>query len=189
MIRTATAQDVPALAAMLARAFYDDPVSEFAHPRARSRERRIAFFFRGRLQALVGEELCFCDAERRGCALWAPPDRWQPTTREGLRLLRLVNHRTPQLVIGFSHIERAHPRRPHYYLSVLGVEPAAQGQGLGSRLLAPMLERCDSEGVGAWLESSKERNVPFYERHGFRVSEEMRFPGGPPLWLMWRDPR
>jgi hypothetical protein len=52
-----------------------------------------------------------------------------------------------------------------------------------------MLDRCDSEGVGAFLESSKERNIAFYARHGFRVTSEVRFPGGPPLWLMWRDPR
>ena len=52
-----------------------------------------------------------------------------------------------------------------------------------------MLERCDREGVGAYLESSKERNVAFYGRHGFRVTGETRFPRGPRLWLMWRDPR
>ncbi len=55
--------------------------------------------------------------------------------------------------------------------------------------MEPMLQRCDDEGVGAYLESSKERNVAFYGRHGFRVTRELRFPRGPRLWLMWRDPR
>jgi hypothetical protein len=32
--------------------------------------------------------------------------------------------------------------------------------------------------------------VPFYERHGFRVTGEVSIPrGGPTLWLMWRDPQ
>jgi hypothetical protein len=55
--------------------------------------------------------------------------------------------------------------------------------------MRPVLERCDGEGVPAYLESSKERNVPLYERNGFRVTEEMVVPnGGPKIWLMWRDP-
>jgi ribosomal protein S18 acetylase RimI-like enzyme len=75
------------------------------------------------------------------------------------------------------------------YLSVLGTDPAAQGRGIGSALLAPVLRQCDEDGVPAYLESSKERNVAFYARHGFRVREELALPRGPQMWLMWRDPR
>ena len=189
MVRLATTADVPVLADALARAFDDDPLAEFGHPRASSRPRRLAWFFAGRLKTLVPEEMCFCDADRRGAALWAPPDRWEPSLREQLRLLPLLNRRAPFVAAGFARMERLHPREPHYYLSTLGVSPEAQGQGLGSRLMAPMLERCDREAVPAYLESSKERNLAFYGRHGFRVTREMRFPRGPRLWLMWRDPR
>lgn len=189
MVRPATTAEVPALADALARAFDDDPLAEFAHPRASSRPRRLAWFFAGRLRTLVPEEMCFCDPDRRGAALWAAHDRWEPPLREQLRMLRLVNRRAPFVAAGFTRMERLHPQEPHYYLSTLGVSPEAQGQGLGSRLMAPMLERCDHEGVPAYLESSKQRNVAFYGRHGFRVTREMRFPRGPKLWLMWRDPR
>jgi ribosomal protein S18 acetylase RimI-like enzyme len=189
VVRTATADDVPALALVLARAFHDDPVAVFSHPRASSRERRLAYFFTGRLRTLVDDELCFCDGERRGAALWAAPDRWHVPPREAARTLRLLNARAPSLIAGFARMERLHPREPHFYLSTLGVEPDGQGRGLGSALMRPMLDRCDAEGVPAYLESSKERNVAFYGRHGFRVADEMRFPRGPRLWLMWRDPR
>jgi len=189
VVRTATADDAPALAAALARAFDDDPVSVFANPRDASRPRRLRFFFAGRLRTLLPEELCFCTEERNGAALWAPHDRWELPAREALRLLRLVNRRAALLSVGFARVERRHPRVPHYYLATLGVSPDAQGRGLGSALMAPMLERCDRDGVGAYLESSKESNVAFYGRHGFRVTEELRFPRGPKLWLMWRDPR
>ena len=57
-------------------------------------------------------------------------------------------------------------------------------------VLSPSVARCDAAGEPAYLESSKERNVPFYERHGFKVTREVTISGGgPTLWLMWRDPR
>jgi GNAT superfamily N-acetyltransferase len=87
-------------------------------------------------------------------------------------------------------VEHVHPTPPHYYLAVLGTRPDRQGMGIGSSLLRPVLDRCDAEGVGAYLESSKERNVPFYRRHGFEVTTALRLPGGgPTVWPMWRSPR
>jgi GNAT superfamily N-acetyltransferase len=100
--------------------------------------------------------------------------------------------RAPLVALAWAGLERHHPvRPPHWYLAVLGAEPASQGKGLGSAVLAPVLEQCDADGVGAYLESSKERNIDFYARHGFRVSEELRLGGarGPRLWGMWREPR
>ncbi|HEV2754372.1 MAG TPA: GNAT family N-acetyltransferase [Actinomycetota bacterium] len=189
MIRVARPDDVPALAATLARAFHDDPVALFTNPRASTRESRMRFYFTGRLRTLVRDELCFCDDERMGAALWAAPDRWHVPPREQLRTVRLTNRRAPFVIAGYARVEKRHPREPHFYLSALGVDPQAQGRGLGSRLMEPMIARCDAEGVGAYLESSKESNVAFYSRHGFRVTAETRFPRGPRLWLMWRDPR
>jgi hypothetical protein len=56
-------------------------------------------------------------------------------------------------------------------------------------VLQPVLEQCDADGIAAYLESSKERNIDFYARHGFRVTGELHLPRGPTMWLMWRDPR
>jgi GNAT superfamily N-acetyltransferase len=84
---------------------------------------------------------------------------------------------------GVTHGPRLCPSSP------LGVAPEHQGEGLGSRLLAPILEICDSDGIPAYLESSKHSNIAFYTRHGFRVSGELRMPGGGPLlYPMWREP-
>ena len=61
---------------------------------------------------------------------------------------------------------------------------------MGSASMRPVLEHCDTEGVPAYLESSKERNVPFYRRHGFEVVREVSLPdSGPKIWTMWREPR
>ncbi len=72
---------------------------------------------------------------------------------------------------------------------MLGTDPPWQGKGLGAAVVAPVLERCDREGERAFLESSKERNTPFYERLGFEVTEEIHVPRGPVVWGMWREPR
>ena len=62
-------------------------------------------------------------------------------------------------------------------------------KGVGALLLRPGLDLCDREGLPAYLESSKESNVGFYARFGFRVIAEVRMPGeGPTVWLMWRNP-
>lgn len=188
MIRTATADDAPAITASLARAFFDDPVASYALPSDRKRTSQLERFYRERLRTLLADELVFCDDERQAAALWAAPDRWHTPLFELLRT-RIVSWRTPLFLAGGLRVERQHPTEPHYYLAILGVDPSAQGQGLGSAVVRPMLDRCDTEGVPAYLESSKESNVAFYERHGFRVTGEVELPFGPPLWLMWRDAR
>ena len=82
-----------------------------------------------------------------------------------------------------------HPHEPHHYLGILGVSPELQGRGIGSALMQPVLERCDRDGMPAYLEATTPRNRALYERHGFRVVLQVRWPdGGPPLWPMWRDP-
>ena len=87
-------------------------------------------------------------------------------------------------------VEAAHPEEPHWYLSTIGTASHARGAGGGTALLKSRLDRIDSEHAPAYLESSKESNVPYYERFGFTVTGEIHVPGGgPTLWAMWRDPR
>jgi GNAT superfamily N-acetyltransferase len=62
-------------------------------------------------------------------------------------------------------------------ISALGVEPHLQGRSL-AQLMAPILERCTANGPGP-PESSKEKNLPLYERNGFRVTEKFQVPNAP----------
>jgi ribosomal protein S18 acetylase RimI-like enzyme len=55
-------------------------------------------------------------------------------------------------------------------------------------MLREVLDKADATGVAAYLESSNERNLTLYKRHGFAVVEEIRALGhGPSIWRMWRD--
>jgi GNAT superfamily N-acetyltransferase len=187
--------DVPALARMLARAFLDDPVASWAWRPERLRLGALERFQAVRLRQLLTGEEVWTNDELTCAALWAPPGRWHSTLRETAELLPSFVHprllmRMPMVALGWEKLERAHPRKPaHVYLALLGTEPEAQGRGLGSAVLAPVLQQCDSDGVGAYLESSKERNIDFYARHGFRVLGEIHLLRGPTMWKMWRDPR
>ena len=195
-IREASAADRPAVAEALAEAFFDDPVTMWATPRDRLRpwtlRRFFAVQFAGRLER---GGLVYCDRARCGAALWAPPNAWKITLREDLLIASSFAHpaqwlRGPMVGYGLLGIEHRHPGLPpHMYLAALGVRPPAQGRGLGSRLMQPVLALCDTDGVPAYLESSKESNIAFYARHGFRVSGEIRLPRGPTMYAMWRDPR
>ena len=194
--RRATAADVPRLARVLARAFQDDPVARWSCPPDAARPRMLERFYRTRLRQLLREDEVWTGPTLGGAALWAPPQRWRTSVRDDVELARCMLtprllHRLPLVVRGFTGVvEHGHPRTPpHWYLAILGTEPSAQGRGLGSAVLAPVLERCDEDGVGAYLESSKERNIAFYARHGFRVTGELRLPRGPRMWSMWREPR
>jgi len=89
----------------------------------------------------------------------------------------------------FLEVDKRHPREPHWYLSLLVTDPSAQGRGIGTRLIAPVLERCDVDGHFAYLETQKESNVAWYARSGFEVVDEVRLKGTPPVWLLRRDPR
>lgn len=82
-----------------------------------------------------------------------------------------------------------HPEEPHWYLSMIGVDPSRQGQGLGAALLKEGLKRCDAEGLPAYLESSSPKNVPLYERHGFEVIGLIKSGDHPGLIPMYRPAR
>jgi ribosomal protein S18 acetylase RimI-like enzyme len=193
LIRRARADDVPALAAALARAFHDDPVTGWFWPPGPRQLDWFERFFAFRLRSVLSHDEIWTTDDLAGAAVWAEPGRWKLGPLDNLRLVRFapsIGRRIPAVLRGMQAVEHAHPTEPHWYLAVLGTEPSRQGEGIGSALLEPVLADCDENDVPAYLESSKESNIAFYSRHGFRVTEGLRLPdGGPPLWPMWREAR
>lgn len=187
-VRRARPEDVPALARSLARAFDDDPLFQVLLPT--DRVTRLTKFFHASLRVVhlpLGEAWITDDC--RAAALFAPPGRWRVSFLQQLRLLPMVAVFRENALLGqrmHAIVERHHPHDAHYYLSTLGVDPSAQGKGLGAAVLRPVLERCDREGVDAYLESSNEKNHTFYRRQGFAIVETLTMPRGLPVWPMRR---
>lgn len=192
--RLATRDDLPTIGRSLAAAFADDPVWEWLLPAGRtdavSTQRLFAWIAAGHL----GDASVWTLPDATATAVWALPNRFRtPTSRVVASLPRLV--RTLGLqglrrLVQLGELERRHPPEPHWYLALLGTHPDHQGRGLGTAVVAPGLAAADHAGVGCYLESSKESNVPYYRRLGFKVIETVDAggPGGPRLWLMWREP-
>lgn len=130
-----------------------------------------------------------------GSASWIPPGSMPRSAMREMRvyaacaraLLTGQNRRTGLALL--SAVEKHHPREPHWYLPVLGVDPICQGQGLGGALLSHRISSCDTNGEPIYLETQKPDNVPYYERFGFHVIREVSVPKSPTVWLMWREPR
>jgi GNAT superfamily N-acetyltransferase len=192
-IREVARADRRPLTACLSRAFEDDPVSNFIFPDDRTRLARLAAFYREIIRITAPYGVIHTDDGVRGAAIWRTPSP-PPVGRvravlDGLGMLRVLRGAVSRALQLEHAISAVRPRGPHWYLAILGTDPSQQGHGVASALIAPVLACCDADRLPAYLESSKEDNIPFYERHGFRVTQVLRIPEGPTLWSMLRDPR
>jgi len=184
---------------VLARSFFDDPFISYAFPDPDHRFRESPWFFSVGVRAVLGVGRVHTDARVTGAAVWMPPGTpslsdeafaaagfSDAPRRLGLEALTRFGQ-------NMSHLGELHERlmpEPHWYLMILGVDPPHQGRGVGGELMQPVLAECDREGLPAYLETQKARNVPFYRKHGFEVVHETEAPtGGPHWWLMRRQPR
>jgi len=197
IVRPLTGQ-IRKLTTALSRAFFNDPFYQHALPEARLRRRMLPWLIEFSLRYNLRHGEVFTTPEAEGASIWMPPG--SPTfhlpgifgTGMLARLLRFDWRRLARLAhIGLT-TERAHRRvipAPHWYLVLLGVDPARQGRGLGGLLLQPVLARADRGSLPCYLETEKAENVGFYQRFGFQVRLTGRLPDqGPRFWAMVRPP-
>lgn len=195
VVRPAVGDEWRRLGHLLGDAFQDDPVWQWVVLDPQRRRRHLGAAFAQLIRSSAAAGNLWTTEDLAGAAMWAAPGRWRTTPSELARMalpmaravgLRHARDRSRALAAMDEH----HPSEPHWYLAILGADASRRGQGIGAALMAPMIERCDAEGVPAYLESSKEQNLAFYHRFGFEVSGEFRLaPDSPPLWPMWRHPR
>jgi ribosomal protein S18 acetylase RimI-like enzyme len=196
-VRLASASDVEALAAMLARAFANDPFYMYLAGGAPERNERMRQGWVGILRHASDRlSTTYTTDDRAGVAIWHPPGYSGPSFLGSLRLMPAVARlaggyrrlrEISRAISALEHRRAHHAPTPHYYLSALGVEPARQGEGIGTALLAPVLERARGDRVLSYLETATARNVLLYERLGFEVAEELTLPGTDVHgWLMLR---
>ncbi|MEZ5323284.1 MAG: GNAT family N-acetyltransferase [Microthrixaceae bacterium] len=185
--------------AMAARAFWPDPLfGVFARDPLHEYRALPAVFSEiltdlepGSSEVWIGEH----DGRPRGVAAWAAPGAYPRSPRQeaarAIRSLRVMVSLTNRVMAArlLREVERRHLHEPHWYLALLATDPTVQGRGVGTALLAPVLERCDEQGIPAYLETQKRTNLSWYARSGFEVVEEVRIGDSPPVWCLRREPR
>ncbi len=189
--------DAARTAAVLARAFQDDPMMTFLLPDAARRARLLPRLLGGIQAYTLAHGRATTTPDLGGVACWLPPGGTDVTPARMLRagmvggLLRLGPGGVRRAAGLIAAMDREHHRvmtEPHWFLWLLGTEPSRAGRGIGGAVLAPTLDAADAAGHPCFLDTHKERNLAFYARYGFapvvdQVHAGLRF------WGLRRDPR
>jgi ribosomal protein S18 acetylase RimI-like enzyme len=189
-VKSATAADEAAVIAVMTLAFGTDPVARWFYPNPRE---YLAHF--PRLAVAIGGK-AFANGTAHyiegfaGASLWLPPGV-SPDEEPAVAIIQeTVSERLHAAAFTIlEQIGAAHPTEPHWYLWMIGTDPARQGRGYGSALMRHALASCDHDKRLAYLESSNPRNLSLYLRHGFELIRVIQVGGCPPIFPMLRKPR
>jgi len=183
--RHVTRDDLPAVVDAMVSGFFDDPLYVWMYPDEDDRPGYLHETFALITGLALERGHLYTTAQRSAAAAWTAPDVALVDADEGERfgamVERHIGERVRHVLAGMIATEAHRPGAPHFALHSLVVAAAVQGRGVGARLVAPVLARCDEDGLPAHLTSSAARNVPFYARLGFRVVAQTELPGGGPV--------
>ena len=171
-------------------AFISDPVARWA---VRDAHQYLTYFPR-LVRAFAGGAFDSATAHSvetfSGVALWLPPGVHSDEEAMGALMKEGIPASEQEEIFGFlGQMDEYHPTDQHWYLPMIGVDPARQGRGYGSALLRHGLETCNTQGVPAYLEATSERNKRLHERHGFEAIGVIQSGSSPPMWPMLHKPR
>jgi GNAT superfamily N-acetyltransferase len=185
---------------VLAEAFFADPFYQYAFPDPEERRRLLPWYLTASIrEGFLLNSVYTTSGQVKGVAVWTPPG-FQERTPERARQSGLdqmstqfgldAYHRFTSVIDHLAIFSAQVIPQTHWYLSLIGVSPTSQGQGIGGALFAPVLQQADNEGIVCFLETFEAKNLSFYRRHAFQVAatgieplSQLRF------WTMRRDPR
>ncbi len=189
-IRSATFDEMPHAVAAIVAAFLTDPVARFAWPAPHDYLQVMPVATREFAGVSFEHGTAYMSADFCGTALWLSPGV-HPNGEALEKVFRdtAKPEHLDDLLATFEKMEQWHAEEAHWYLPLIGVEPNAQGRGVGAELMRHAVARCDQERALAYLESSNPRNIPFYQRFGFEAMGEIQIGAVPLVTPMLRRPR
>ncbi|MER3434950.1 MAG: GNAT family N-acetyltransferase [Leptolyngbya sp. ERB_1_1] len=194
--------DFEVASAHLAAAFSQDPiVTHFLPDEEAAKRTALKQISQALLNYGQPYNQAYTTAEgSKGVAVWLPPEAsqftwsklWQAVV-SGLitvpfylrwdRIGDLVSFITTEV-----RLQRKTASEPHWHLALLGVSPECQGQGIGGKLLQPVLQEADRTNMPCYLETSTTAAVRFYQRHEFEIVQQVKIADRD-YWTMKRKPQ
>ncbi len=166
----------------------------FMIPDAQARVAKLPRLFGVLLKLALPHGLCHVTQGYEAATLWKPPGKWHLSLWDyvlnGPQLLGVFGSSVFSVMGTMDRIEKVHPKKPHYYLQVIGTDPAKQGKGFASRLMRHQLAVSDAAGMP--LLSGIEQGHEPADLSQLRLRGDgarSRIPDGPTLWPMWREAR
>ena len=189
-VREARPEDGIAIAAMLANAFFDDALMSYIFPDPGTRSERLAIFYSILFRGACDHGAVYTTPGNEAAALWRGPGHSRLSLLEllgeGGDWLRAARGDLPRALSVGMAIDAQHPEAAHWYLQVVGCEPAHQGKGYASAVIKAGIARASAEHLPCYLETAVPRNVGLYERLGFAVTRQWTIGTGMEFYGMWR---
>lgn len=193
-IARATFSDLVQAVDRLTHAFASDPITGFLLQDGPTYRERLTRFFsllmRARLALGMPVLVARDGDEIHGIVMGnipSPPAWPADIAQQWEDFERAVPGMVDRLAIYEGLAAQFAPIVPHYYLGVIGVDPALHGQGIGMQLISAFCElsAADDRSHGVYLETGEPSNVRFYERAGF-IETGRETMGDATLWCMYR---
>ena len=169
--------------------FSTDPVARWVYQRAGQYLENFPAFIQAMAGNAFGAATAFATSDLSGAALWLPPG----VGSDEEAIVALIRETIDEDIIDdvyrfVEQMDQNHPTEPHWYLPMIAVDTFRQNEGIGTALLRASLERCDRDGLPAYLESSNPRNISLYHRFGFVIVGEIQHGSSPTMYPMRREP-
>src|SRR5262245_4664759 len=188
-IRSAEPGELDRAVDTIALAFAADPFTRWVFPSATDHLHYFRAILRAFGSAALPHKSVYVAGDFTGAAMWLPPGVEPDAAVFEALIEEMPGPNKAGFLQVFAQMQANHPHEPHWYLPMIGVDPAHQSAGIGSALMRHALARSDEARLPAYLESSNPANISLYQRQGFEVICEIRVDGSPVVTPMFRRPR